>query len=127
MDGPASTDGSASMDEPARSTTDAYRLSVYFGNADRHRRRLVATEILHRAHHAGLAGATTMQGVAGYGHSAKVHTTPTWRLVDRTPVTVHLIDAPDRIQRFVEQLTDLSDDCLMVCDRVRVWRDDAGD
>jgi PII-like signaling protein len=109
------------MDGPT-ATTDAFRLSVYFGNADRHRRRLVATEILHRAHHAGLAGVTTMQGVAGYGHSSKVHTTPTWRLVDRTPVTVHIIDAPDRIQRFVEQLDDLSADCLVVCDRVRIWR-----
>jgi PII-like signaling protein len=45
----------------------ACRLSIYLGNPDTHQHPAVSGEILHRAHRAGLAGATTLQGVEGYG------------------------------------------------------------
>ena len=100
--------------------TRACRLSIYLGNADTHRHKALSGEILHRAHRAGLAGATTLQGIEGFGHSSTIHGTPRWRLVDRTPVTVHLIDSPARIRAFLPQLDDLANDCLIVCDEVHV-------
>lgn len=96
------------------------RLSIYFGNADIHQHKALSAEILQRAHHASLAGATTLQGVEGYGHSSAIHTTPRWSLRDRTPVTVHLIDTAARIRSFLPQLDDLADQCLVVCDDVEV-------
>lgn len=96
------------------------RLSVYLGNADIHRHRSVSGEILSRADRAGMGGACTLQGIEGFGHSAKIHDRPVWRLVDRTPVTVHIIDTEQRIRAFVSQLDDLADSCLMVFDRVDV-------
>lgn len=98
----------------------ACRLSIYLGNADIHHHKALSGEVLHRAHKAGLAGATTMQGIEGYGHSSTIHHTPRWSIRDRTPVTVHLIDFPERIQAFLPQLDDLADQCLIVCDEVDV-------
>lgn len=96
------------------------RLSIYLGNADSHHHRALSGEVLHRAHAAGLAGATTLQGVEGYGHTQVVHTTPHWRARDRTPVTIHIIDQPARIRGFLPLLADLADQCLIVCDEVEV-------
>jgi len=96
------------------------RLSVYMGNADIHRHRSVSGEILRRASAAGMGGACTLQGIEGFGHSAEIHDRPVWRLVDRTPVTVHIIDTEQRIRAFVSQLADLADRCLIVFDRVDV-------
>jgi hypothetical protein len=98
----------------------AWRLSVYLGNADTHHRKVLSGEIVHRAHQAGLAGATTLQGVEGFGHSTTIHSTPRWSLKDRTPITVHLIDTPDRIRAFLPELADLGDRCLIVFDEVLV-------
>jgi len=104
----------------------ACRLSIYVGNAHTHKYRALSGEILHRAHRAGLAGATTLQGIEGYGHSSTVHSTPRWRLTDRTPITVHLIDTPERIRAFLPQLDDLVDRCVIVCDEVAVLRPPGG-
>ena len=96
----------------------ALRLSIYVGNADLAQHKALSGEILHRAHREGLRGATTLHGIEGFGASGKVHRTPTWALVDRTPVTVHIIDTPDRIRGFLPHLDDISDRCLIVCDEV---------
>ena len=98
----------------------ACRLSIYLGNADTYQRKALSGEILHRAHKAGLAGATTLQGIEGYGHSSAIHATPRWSLRDRTPITVHLIDTPAKIRAFLPHLDDLIDQCLIVCDEVDV-------
>lgn len=98
----------------------ACRLSIYLGNADTHRHHALSAEIVHRAHRAGLSGATTLQGIQGFGHNGTVHATPRWGLTDRTPVTVHIIDRPDRIRAFLPQLDDLADRCLIVCDEVQL-------
>jgi PII-like signaling protein len=96
----------------------AYRLSIYLGNADTHRHRALSGEILRRAHGAGLAGATTLQGIVGFGHTGTMHATPRWGLIDRTPITVHIVDSPQNIARFLPELDDLADQCVVVCDRV---------
>ncbi len=98
----------------------ACRLTIYLGNADIHQHKALSGEIVHRAHRAGLRGATTLQGIQGYGHSTKIHTIPKWGLVDRTPVTVHIIDSPASIRAFLPQLDDLAGRCLIVCDEVDV-------
>lgn len=98
----------------------ACRLSIYFGNSDTHEHRALSGQILRRAHRAGLAGATTLQGVEGYGHSSTIHRTPRWGLRDRSPVTVHIVDAPAAIARFLPMLEDLADQCLIVVDEVDV-------
>jgi PII-like signaling protein len=97
-----------------------YRLSVYVGNADIHRHRPISGQILGRANRAGLRGACSLQGIEGFGHSAKIHDRPVWRLVDRTPITVHIIDTEERIRAFLPQLTDFAGSCLIVFDRVEV-------
>jgi len=101
-------------------TVRACRLSIYLGNADLHKHRSLSAEILRRAHRSGLTGATTLQGMEGFGHSGTIHLKPVWRLTDRTPITVHILDEPERIAAFLPQLDDVADHCLIVCDTVDV-------
>ena len=101
-------------------TQQLCRLSVYLGNADIERHRSISSEILLRAHRAGLAGATTLQGVEGFGRTAKIHSRPVWTLVDRTPITVHIVDTEDSIRAFLPQLAEFADSCLIVFDHVDV-------
>src|SRR4051795_6331177 len=53
----------------------AKRLPVFIGESDHSRHKPLYAEIVHRAHAAGLAGASVMRGIEGFGASQHVHTT----------------------------------------------------
>jgi PII-like signaling protein len=100
----------------------AKRLSVFLGESDRHHHRPLYVEIVHRAHAAGLAGATVLRGIEGFGASRHVHTTRLLSLTEDLPVVVVVVDAADRIERFARELDELITEGLVVVEDVQVVR-----
>jgi uncharacterized protein len=105
----------------------ARRLTVYVGESARWHHRPVYTEIVHRAHAAGLAGASVFRGVEGYGASNVIHTTRLLSLSEDLPVAVVVVDEPERIDAFLPQLAELVGHGLVVLDDVQVVRWPEGD
>jgi PII-like signaling protein len=100
----------------------AKRLTVYVGESDRHHHKPLYVEIVHRAHAAGLAGATVLRGIEGFGASRHVHTTRILSLTEDLPVVVVLVDEAERIERFALELEELITEGLVVIDDVQVVR-----
>lgn len=100
----------------------AIRLSVFVGESDQWHHHPVYTEIVHRAHAAGLAGATVLRGIEGYGASSHVHTTRILSLSEDLPVVVIIIDAAERIHAFLPQLDELIAEGIVILDPVDVIR-----
>jgi hypothetical protein len=98
------------------------RLTVYIGESDRHGHTPLATEIVQRAHAAGLAGASVFRGVEGYGASNHIHTTRILSLSDDLPIAIVIIDRPDAVAAFLPQLDELVTEGLVVLDDVEVVR-----
>ncbi|HET7490030.1 MAG TPA: DUF190 domain-containing protein [Acidimicrobiales bacterium] len=98
------------------------RLTVFVGESDRHGHTPLATEIVQRAHRAGLAGATVLRGVEGYGASNHIHTTRLLSLSDDLPMVVVIVDAEDRIRAFLPELEELVAEGLVILDDVEVVR-----
>jgi PII-like signaling protein len=96
------------------------RLTIFIGEADRHGHTPLATEIVQRAHKAGLAGATVFRGVEGYGASNHIHTTRILSLSDDLPIAVIIIDTDERIQAFLPELDELITEGLVIIDDVEV-------
>jgi hypothetical protein len=96
------------------------RLTIYIGESDRHGHTPLATEILQRAHAAGLAGASIFRGVEGYGASNHIHTTRILTLSDDLPMAVVIIDSPEAIAAFLPHLDELITEGLVVVDDVHV-------
>jgi uncharacterized protein len=98
----------------------AKRLTVLVGETDRWHHRPLYTEIVHRAHAAGMAGATVLRGVEGYGASRHLHTSRILSLSEDLPVAVVIIDDPERVAAFLPQLDELIGEGLVVVDDVEV-------
>lgn len=100
----------------------AKRLTVFVGESDRYHHKPLYSEIVHRAHQSGLAGASVLRGIEGFGASQHVHTTRLLSLSEDLPVVIVMIDDAERIERFALQLDELITEGLVVIDDVNVVR-----
>jgi len=98
------------------------RLTIYVGESDRHGHTPLATELVQRAHAAGLAGASVFRGVEGYGASNHIHTTRILSLSDDLPIAVVIIDTAEAIAAFVPQLDELITEGLVTLEDVEVLK-----
>lgn len=105
-----------------RLTGTALRLTVYLGEGDQWHHRPLYSEIVRRAHDAGLAGASVFRGVEGFGASSLVHTTRLLSLSEDLPVAVVIVDTDERVRAFLPELDELVDEGLVVLDEVEVVR-----
>jgi PII-like signaling protein len=105
-----------------RLTGTALRLTIMVGESDQWHHKPLFTEIIHRAHKAGLAGATASRGVEGFGKSNLIHTTRLLSLSEDLPVVVVIVDTHDRIHAFLPQLDELVSEGMVILDDCEVIR-----
>jgi PII-like signaling protein len=98
----------------------AERLTIYLGESDRHHHVAMHAEIIHRAHAAGMAGASAWKGFEGYGANNHIHTTRILSLSDDLPIMVEIIDTTEKIDAFLPQIRDLQVSGLVVREPIQV-------
>jgi PII-like signaling protein len=115
---------SAAAPDAARAGTrlhgPASRLTIFIGEASRFNHRPLYDEIVRRAHEAGLAGATVLRGIEGYGASTHVHTMHLLSSGEDLPAIVLIVDDAERIRAFLPELDGLVDEGMVVFDDVEV-------
>ncbi|PZS33816.1 MAG: hypothetical protein DLM59_05915, partial [Pseudonocardiales bacterium] len=75
-----------------------------------------------RAHRAGLAGASVLRGIEGFGASSHIHTSRLLSLSEDLPLAIIIVDAEERIEKFLPQLDELITEGLVILDDVDVVR-----
>ncbi|MBC9727792.1 DUF190 domain-containing protein [Streptomyces sp. TRM68367] len=105
-----------------RLTGSALRLTVFVGENDTFRHRPLYSEIVHRAHTGGLAGASVFRGVEGFGASSLIHTSRLLSLSEDLPVAVVIVDTEERVRAFLPQLDELVTEGLVTLDACEVIR-----
>jgi hypothetical protein len=97
------------------------RLTVYVCDSARYQHRALCDVLVHRAHEAGLSGATALRGVEGFGRSGDVHTTRILDVSDHLPVAIVIVDDESKLRAFVQS----NDDCirgrLVTLERLEVY------
>jgi PII-like signaling protein len=100
--------------------TAALRLTIFIGDGDRWHHKPLSTEIVHRAHAQGLAGASVFHGSEGYGASSIVHTSRLLSMSEDLPLAIVIVDLADKIRAFLPQLDELITQGLVTLDDVSV-------
>ncbi|GHH72161.1 UPF0166 protein [Kitasatospora indigofera] len=98
----------------------ALRLTVVVGEYDTWHHRPLYSEVVHRAHAAGLAGASVFRGVEGFGASSLIHTSRLLSLGEDLPVAVVIVDTEERVRAFLPELDELAPEGLVTLERCEV-------
>lgn len=98
----------------------ALRLRIYIGEADRWHGRPLAEAIVLRLRELGLAGATVVRGIEGFGRNAHLHTAKILRLSEDLPIVIDVVDREARIREVLPELDRMVGDGLITIENVEV-------
>jgi hypothetical protein len=99
---------------------EGYLLRIFIGESDRHGHQPLYESIVLQAREAGLAGATVLRGVMGFGKHSILHTAKILRLSEDMPMIIEIVDSLERIEKFLPVLDELIKDGLVTIEKVRV-------
>lgn len=95
-------------------------LRIFIGEADHHEGKPLYEAIVASLRENGMAGATVLRGIEGFGANARLHTSRLLRSSEDLPIVVEVIDTHDRIQEILPELDALVGDGLITLQAVEV-------
>lgn len=95
-------------------------LRIYLGESNRREGMPLYEAIVQRARETGLAGATVLRGVEGFGARSRIHRASILRLSEDLPIVIEIVDAEEKIRRFLEELEPWIEDGMVTLEKVEV-------
>ena len=99
---------------------DGYLLRIFIGESDKHHHQPLYEAIVLKARETGLAGATVVRGVMGFGKNSVIHTAKILRLSEDLPMVIEIADSLEKIEQFLPVLDEMITDGLVTMERVKV-------
>lgn len=76
--------------------------------------------IVRRARQEGLAGATVLRGLEGFGARSRIHTTSILRLSQDLPIVVEIVDRAERIHAILPMPDEMVTEGMMTLEKVHI-------
>jgi PII-like signaling protein len=99
---------------------DGYLLRIFVGESDRHGHHPLYESIVLKGREQGLAGATVLRGLMGFGKHSVLHTAKILRISEDLPMIVEIVDSLEKIESFLPLLDEMISDGLVTLERVKV-------
>jgi uncharacterized protein len=80
--------------------TDARLMRIFVSSTDKFRHEPLYEVILYAAKRYGMAGATVIRGLMGYGASSAINSAKFFELTEKLPMIIEIIDESEKIDRF---------------------------
>lgn len=95
-------------------------LRIYVDENKRCQGKPLYEAIVKEAQRLGLAGATVLRGVMGYGADSQLHTARILRLSDDLPMVIELVDLEENIQKLMPFIDENVGEGLITMEKVKV-------
>ncbi len=105
---------------PHRFEGERTLMRIFIGESDKHEGRPLYEVLVERFRSRGLAGATVLRGISGFGASSVLHTHKVLRLSVDLPLVIEVVEAEEKIQELLPELDALIGGGLITLERVRV-------
>lgn len=93
---------------------------IFIGESDRWKGLPLYEAIILKAREMGIAGATMLRGLMGYGANSRIHTARILRLSEDLPIVVEIVDSPEKISTLMPVIEEMVGDGLITLENVRV-------
>jgi uncharacterized protein len=97
-------------------------MRIFIGESDRHGHRPLSEALVELFRSEGLAGATVLRGVSGFGAHSVFHSAKLLRLSADLPVIVEVVDAQEKIDAILPRVDEMMDGGLVTLEKVAVIR-----
>ena len=84
---------------------EADLLRIFIDEGDKHHGRPLYEVIVQEAKDQGLAGATVLRGLEGFGAHSRLHTAKILRLSSELPIVIEIVDTEEKIESFQRKLS----------------------
>jgi PII-like signaling protein len=95
-------------------------MRVFIGESDKYQGRPLYEALLERFRLKGLAGATVLRGIAGFGASSKIHTDKILRLSLDLPLVIEIVETEEAINAILPDLDEMIGGGLITLERAKV-------
>ena len=100
---------------------DGYLLRIFIGESDKHHGRPLYEWLVQKARSDGLAGATVLRGIMGFGAQSRViHSFKMERLSVDLPIIVEIVDGQEKLERFLASVDGLIHGGLATMEKAHV-------
>ena len=99
---------------------DGILLRIFIGESDKHQSLPLYEWIVREAREAGMAGATVLRGMEGFGAHSRMHTAKILRLSQDLPIIIEIVDTPEKVESFLPSLDPVIQEGLVATERVHV-------
>jgi len=94
---------------------------IYVGESDSWHGRPLYEAIVHLLRGRGLAGATVIRGIEGFGAKQHLHTTRILSLSQDLPVLIEVVDEEERLRAILPELNAMVSEGLITLERVEIF------
>jgi hypothetical protein len=95
-------------------------LRIFIGESDRHGRKPLYQAIVEMLREEGMAGATVLRGIEGFGATSHLHTARILRLSEDLPIVIEVADTAERIEAIMPRIDELVTEGMVTLERVEV-------
>ena len=100
--------------------SEAELLRIFIGEADKFEGKPLFEVIANLAHRKGMAGATVIRGLMGFGAHSRIHTAKILRLLEDLPIIIEIVDEPQKIEALLPELDKMITEGLVTLEKIRV-------
>ena len=105
---------------PHRFKGERTLMRIFIGESDKYHGKPLYEALLEKLRAKGLAGATVLRGVAGFGASSVMHTDKVLRLSLDLPLIIEVVETEEAIQAILPELDAMIGGGLVTLERARV-------